>query len=284
MTALLFDSAHSRAPPRSVTQSITQPVPATRDYISFSAIKTYQQCPLRYFFRYVAGIPETTISAAFVFGGAVHKAIELHFQRLLESNAAPSQEELFGAYRNGWADHSLPIRFAKDEHAASFDDLASRMLSAFARSDLAQPAGRILGIEESLRGEIIPGLPEVLGRIDLIWETKEELVITDWKTSRAKYSQDQVEESAAQLLLYGELAKDFAPGKQLRLQFGVLTKTKEVSVDTHSFPFDRTQLDRTKRVMERIWHAIESEHFYPAPSMMNCPGCPYREACRKWPG
>ena len=62
------------------------------------------------------------------------------------------------------------------------------------------------------------------------------------------------------------------------------TKTKEVSVDTHSFVFDQAQVDRTKRIIERIWRAIQAEHFYPAPSMMNCPGCPYRDACRKWPG
>jgi putative RecB family exonuclease len=255
-----------------------------RDYISYSAIKTYQQCPLRYFFRYIAGIPETSISATLVFGSAVHRAIELHFQRLLEQGRPPTQEELLGAYRDGWDDHSLPIRFGKDEQASSFDDLATRMLTAFTQSDLAQPNGRILGIEESLRGETIPGLPEVLGRVDLIWETKDELVITDWKTARSKYSQDQIDDSATQLLLYGELAQDFAPGKQIRLQFGVLTKTKEVSVDAHSFLFDPVQLDRTKRVIERIWHAIQSEHFYPAPSLMNCPGCPYRDACKKWPG
>lgn len=279
MTALLFDSrtdANSRAPP--------QPPSASRDYISFSAIKTYQQCPLRYFFRYIAGIPETTISASLVFGSAVHRAVEHHFRTLLETSCFPSQEELLAEYRAGWADHSLPIRFSKDEQADSFDDLAARMISAFSQSDLAQPNGKILGIEETLRGEVIPGLPDVLGRVDLIWETKDELVVTDWKTSRAKYSQDQVDESASQLLLYGELAQDFAPNKRVRLQFGVLTKTKDVSVDVHSFAFDPLQLDRTKRVIERIWHAIESEHFYPAPSMMNCPGCPYRDACRKWPG
>ncbi len=29
-----------------------------RDYISYSAIKTYQECPLKYFFRYIAGLPD----------------------------------------------------------------------------------------------------------------------------------------------------------------------------------------------------------------------------------
>ncbi len=280
MTALLFDARgetpNTRAPP--------QPAKPPRDYLSYSAIRAYQQCPLRYFFHYIAGIPEEAISAALVFGSAIHRALEFHFSRLLETNTAPSLEELLSAYRSEWQEQSLPIRFSKVEQAESFDALAKRMLIAFAASDLAKPEGRILAVEETLRGEIIPGLPDLLGKVDLIIETPSELQISDWKTSRAKYTHDQVEESAAQLLLYGELVRDFAQGKKLRLQFGVLTKTKEVSIDAHRFPFDQPQLDRTKRIVERVWRAIQSEHFYPAPSQMNCPGCPYRDPCRKWPG
>lgn len=279
MTALLFDGrttgACTRAPP-------VQTPP--RDYISFSAIRTYQQCPLRYFFRYVAGIPEETISASLVFGSAIHRAVEHHFRRLLETNSPATQDELLSEYRSEWQDQTRPVRFSKDDQAVSFDDLANRMIEAFAQSSLAAPKGRILGIEESLRGEVVPGLPDLLGKVDLIIETASELVISDWKTSRSKYTPDQVDESAAQLLLYGELARDFAPDKQLRLQFGVLTKTKEVSVDVHRVAAETTQLDRTKRVVERVWHAVQAEHFFPAPSQMNCPGCPYREPCRKWPG
>jgi putative RecB family exonuclease len=281
MTALLFESGvetpDTRAPPQP-----SQAAPP-RDYLSFSSIRTYQQCPLRYYFRYVAGMPEETISVALVFGSAIHRAIEHHFRVLLETSCFPSQEELLAEYQAGWKGHSVPIRFRQGQHARSFDELAARMISAFSQSQLARPAGRILAIEETLRAEIIPGLPELLGRIDLIWETKDELVITDWKSARARYSQDQIDEAAPQLLLYGELAQDIAPGKRVRLQLGVLTKTKDTSIDTHSFPFDQRQLDRTKRIVERVWHAITAEHFFPAPSQMNCPGCPYRDPCRKWP-
>jgi hypothetical protein len=34
----------------------------------------------------------------------------------------------------------------------------------------------------------------------------------------------------------------------------------------------------------RPLRAIESKNFYPAPSAMNCSGCPYREQCRSWNG
>lgn len=257
---------------------------APRDYLSYSSIRQYQTCPLRYFFRYIAGVPETTVAATLVFGSAIHRALEHHFQNLLEGNAAPSEEKLFAEYRAGWQEHSLPIRFSNDERADSFDELARRMLKAFSRSDLARPAGKILAVEETLRGKLIPGLPDLLGRVDLIMETPSELVIHDWKSARSKYTQEQVDDSAAQLLLYGELAQDFAPGKQLRLQFGVLTKTKEVNIGTHRVELDQAQVDRTKRIIERIWNAIQAGHFYPAPSLTNCPGCPYRDPCRQWPG
>jgi hypothetical protein len=119
MTALLFDARHetpsTRAPPSSLKQA-----PA-RDYISFSAIRTYQQCPLRYFFRYIAGIPEETISATLVFGSAVHRAIEYHFRELLESNSAATQEDLLRAYQSEWRAQTLPVRFSREEQANSFD-------------------------------------------------------------------------------------------------------------------------------------------------------------------
>lgn len=69
----------------------------------------------------------------------------------------------------------------------------------------------------------------------------------------------------------------------MRLEFAVLTKTKETSIDRHSSPADPLRVARVKRVVERVWRSIEAGYFYPAPSQMNCGGCPFRDACRKWP-
>jgi hypothetical protein len=40
-------------------------------------------------------------------------------------------------------------------------------------------------VEESLRGAVIPGLPDMLCKVDLIVETQDALAIRDWKTSRS---------------------------------------------------------------------------------------------------
>lgn len=124
----------------------------------------------------------------------------------------------------------------------------------------------------------------MLGRIDLIVETTDELVVTDLKTSRSKWSREQADDSAGQLLLYHELVRGFAPRKRVRLQFAVMTKTKEPTVDLHEVLADKQRIDRTKRIVERVWKAIDSRVFYPAPSPMQCPGCSFRKQCRAWTG
>jgi RecB family exonuclease len=75
-----------------------------RDYVSWSAISLYQSCPLRYYFRYIAGLPERTVSASLVFGAAIHRAVEHHFNELLAGNEPPNIEALVGEYDRHWSD------------------------------------------------------------------------------------------------------------------------------------------------------------------------------------
>ena len=72
--------------------------------------------------------------------------------------------------------------------------------------------------------------------------------------------------------------------KRLQLQFAVLTKGKQPALVLHAVPGDRHRIDRTKRIVERVWRAIAAGNFYPAPSPMQCPSCPYRKPCREWMG
>lgn len=257
--------------------------PPNRDYISFSSLSTFRQCSLKYYFKYVLGLPEATVSSALVYGSSVHRAIEFHFRELLAGNPPPDLDALLAEFWEEWRGREQgDIRFGKDEDLSSVGRLAKRTLIAFQQSEVAQPSGQILAVEEELRGPVVPGCPDFLGRVDMIVDTGDCLLVTDWKTARTRWSQEQVEGSSEQLLLYAELAKDFAPGKPTLLEFIVLTKTKDVAVDRHSLPVTPAGVARVKRVVEQVWRAIEAEAFFPSPSAMNCPGCPYREPCRAW--
>ena len=245
-----------------------------RPYTSWSAISTYQACPLRYYFRYVEGLPEATVSASLVFGGAVHRAVEHHYRELLVGNPVPSLDGLLAAYSDGWQEHDgKEVQFGKGDDRATLDDLAGRVLTAFQDSDLAQPTGTILCIEEELTGELVAGVPDLLARVDLLVDEGDALVVSDLKTARSRWGQDQVQDSAGQLLLYHELATPIADGRPVRLEFAVLTKTKTPELFRYEVAVEKQQVERMKRVVETVWHAIEGEHFYPSPSAMQCPGC-----------
>ena len=256
-----------------------------RDYISWSALSTFRTCPLKYKFRYVDGLPEESVSSALVFGTGIHTAVEQHFQAILSGAPKPDLDALLFAYRSAWLPYEPnAIKFGSTETRASLDALASRMLTAFLSSPAASVQGRVLGVEEEIRGMLVEGVPDLYGRVDLLTEDSDSLVVTDIKTSRGKWSAEQVEDSGEQLLLYSHLASEISPGKRIATRFLVLTKTKEPVVEEHVREVEPAAVKRTLAGVEGVWQAIESGVFYPAPSTMSCSGCGYRAACRAWAG
>lgn len=257
-----------------------------RDYISFSAISTYQSCPLRYYFKYIEGLEEKFTTTSLALGGAIHSAAEFHFNELLTGNPPPDHDTLLGVFWDGWNSRceTAAIQLGKAEDMDSIGKTADRVISAFRASEFSRPQGRILGVEEELRQPLVPGLPDILGRIDLIVETDEALKIIDLKTARTRWSTDQAERSGEQLLLYSALAKDLVPGKPIQLEFAVVTKSGNPTVECFPVPISNVRIERTKRVMERVWSAIQSRHFFPSPSPLICPGCSFRNECGAWAG
>jgi putative RecB family exonuclease len=270
----------STNPANEVAQRITG-----RPYVSWSAISTFRQCPLKYRFRYLENLPEESVSAALVFGTGIHTAIEQHFQAILSGEEQPDVERLMFAYRSAWLPHDPDaISFGSTETRATLDALAGKMLTAFLSSPAASVQGRVLGVEEEIRGMLVENVPDLYGRVDLLTEDSDSLVITDIKTSRGKWSQEQVDDSGEQLLLYSHLTSEVSPGKTLKTRFLVLTKTKEPVVEEHVREVEPAAVKRTLAGVELVWRAIESGVFYPAPSIMSCSSCGYRAACRAWQG
>ena len=78
----------------------------TRDYLSYSAVRTFQGCPLKYRFRYIDGLPEDCVSSSLIFGSAIHAAMEFFFSQQLAGEEEPGLDELLDVYQQSWWDCS----------------------------------------------------------------------------------------------------------------------------------------------------------------------------------
>ena len=255
-----------------------------RSYLSWSAISTYLRCPLKYEFHYLDQFPEEFVSSNLIFGSAIHSALEAYFNEHLASGRVLGVERLLEVYHEEWSRADLAaVQFGKSEDLASLGSLAERMLQAFVASDLSRPTGSIIGIEEELQSSVIPGCPDLLARLDLMVETDEAVVVTDFKTARSRWSSGDVNAAEGQLVLYHELVRQFAD-KPIRLQFAVITKTKQPEVEIHTVAADPVRIERIRQLIRRVWAGIQSGVFYPVPNAMNCPSCGYRDRCAQWTG
>ena len=193
---------------------ITAAKPVVRDYLSYSAVRTFQSCPLKYRFRYIDGLEEDRVAASLVFGSAIHAAVEFYFTEQLSGATQPELDTLLEVYQASWNERADgTLEYGASETSDSLHELADRMLRTFLNSELAHPEGAIIGIEEEFRGELIPGLPNLLGYIDLLLETDDAIVIRDFKTSRSLWNPAQADEQADQLLLYADLVRQVIPDK-----------------------------------------------------------------------
>jgi len=211
--------------------------------------------------------------------------VQRHFEALLETGHAPELDELLEAFDQCWAtfDSEL-IKFGRGDNSESMRELASKMFTAFQASDFASPDGTIVAVEESMQGEFVEGMPNVLARVDLAVQDGDDLVLTDFKTSRSRWTGEQAQNSAEQLLLYSDLAGRVLDGKRIRLQFAVVTKAKTPQLAVHEVSLDAARLDRSKAIYGKVWDAIQSGNIYPVPSPINCNSCGFRSACRAWTG
>lgn len=170
---------------------VTSP-PKVRDYVSWSAITTYLQCPLRYRFRYVDQLPEEFLSSTLVFGQAIHAALETYFRFQLTTGHSLGLDPLLAAYHEHWASVDPDtVRYGASDSLASFGQLAEKIFATFLTH------------------------------------------VTDFKTSRSRWSPADVDAAAGQLLLYGELLRRRFD-RPVQLQFAVLTKTKQARLTNPS--------------------------------------------------
>lgn len=258
------------------------------DHLSWSGMQTYKQCPRRFHFRYIARVPEEQTGSALLYGGAIHRAVESVHEARIAGQEIPDAEALLEQFDSAWreATASKPaITFGKGEDAASLKDQAQRTLEAY-RIHVIETANRkteVLAIEHQARFPLLndSDAPPIEARLDLIERDGDELVITDFKTSRGSWNDDKIEANLGQVVLYAHaimpIVREFK-ARRVVTKFIVLPKLKTAKVQVLTPRPEQSDVVRLKETAADVWHGIKSNVF-PRTESWACKTCPFRMAC-----
>lgn len=170
-------------------------------HTSISQLKTYLQCPRKYFFHYIEKAEPAFRPLALSFGHSFHAAVQHHLVRSSQEQPVP-REELHEVFRDALEQATKadgpPLLFEDEEQdLGSVIDAGIRMLDAFVEK-VPLPE-KVLGIEVPLSLELMDPLTgEVLdrplvGAIDAVVLENGKPVIWELKTGKRRWGPDQLE-------------------------------------------------------------------------------------------
>lgn len=248
-------------------------------HYSYSAISTYLQCSLKYFFRYIEKIESELTSKNLVFGSAIHSTLNMLASKRMTNQSIPS-EEIKNYYELEFENQRCcgkNIDFESPEEANELKNKGLEMIQAY----LAQWADKkIVGHDQAFSLEI-PGMSKpVIGAYDLVIEEKGNTTIVDWKTAAKKWADDKADKDG-QATLYCHAFRN-TTGKTAKFRFDVITKTKIPQVQI--LPTSRTDADsnRLLSVFQSVEKGIRAGVFYPNDTSFFCSGCEFASACESW--
>jgi RecB family exonuclease len=178
--------------------------PTPRNQYSFSRLKAFHQCPLRYRYRYLAGRRESFRSIETFLGSTLHAVLEWLYERRDHAAApalAAALDEFARRWSEGWTGDVAVVR-AGETADDSFRD-GREMLSLFHRSTFTRDRSETIALEQRFAVPIAPDL-HFTGVADRIGRTTSgRLFIVDYKTSRAPGTPEEFSEGLQAQLYAG---------------------------------------------------------------------------------
>jgi putative RecB family exonuclease len=261
-------------------------------HISHSQISTYQNCSLKYFFRYVEGRKAESISVSLPFGSAIHTALATYYRGIKNNHMEPLNaitDTFKSCFSIDIENSELPISYNKTTPDPSVaTTIGVKMLEAFYHNtniadytvvDVELPLSAPLYTHEGIATDF-----KLVGIIDLLLKSPTgDLLVVDFKTASKSMSQSAVDEDT-QLTAYSYLLasnKIAASTSDIACQYCVLLKTKEPKVQQINSIRTRSDRRRFARIANVVLSGIDAKIYMPVQSWL-CASCEHSTACNEW--
>jgi len=246
--------------------------------VSASRLSTWQQCRLKFWFRYLSGIIKPK-SAALHLGSSVHETLKF-WNRARWHGRSVTLKDLHDAFSNAWSElrEKDPVEF---EHEDGEKQVSWRLLETYARESPIPPDERPEAVEVSVEADLAArGLPKLVGVLDLVRPGGR---IVDFKTSGKTPDPEQVAHTTeGQTTAYGVLYREATGHTESGIEIHTLVKTKVPKlIVTPLPPATEAQVTRLFKVIESYVAGLERKDFIPSPGLQ-CASCEFFQQCRAW--
>ena len=232
--------------------------------LSYSALSSYENCPLSYRFQYVDGL-EVEPTPFLSFGKSIHAALEWMYGR--STPEPPTLEGLLSYLDECW----LAEGYATPEEERAFLDNGRELLAGFYYKNV-ESFRLPVAVEE--RFELDKGgfvLSGVIDRVDRNPDGTYEII--DYKTSRRLPEVSRLR-GDLQLPIYQMACREIWGITPSKLSFYYLAHNQRYSTR----PCDEEGLARVMQRLEAAADAIARQVFPATPNRL-CPWCSYQDIC-----
>jgi putative RecB family exonuclease len=259
----------------------SDPTSAPLDYLSASRLNCFQECRLKFYFRYVERAPTPTSPGLFV--GKVTHAVLQRWNMARWRGEPSDPETLRPAFDGCWEEGQAgeDIAWEGKEDAARANTWA--MLEHYFGNTPIPVGEKPEAVEVVVERDLLAhGLPPLRGVIDLVREGGR---IVDFKTAARSPSPSMAgHQNAVQLGCYALLYREATGHDEGGFELHHLVKTKVPKlVVTTLDPMEPVQTRRLIRQMESYVEGVTAGDFVPSPGM-HCAWCDHFARCRAWEG
>lgn len=251
-----------------------------KERYSHSRLESFNQCALRYKFKYIDKIKVEKKSIEGFLGSRVHDALEWLYHEV-KKEKIPTIDELIIYYASGWEEKFNPeIYFIvkKEFEIKDYFEKGIKLLLDYYQKNYPFDDNTI-AIEKFV--SILLDEDEnykMIGIIDRLVHNKEtnHYEVHDYKTANNLPTQEKIE-TDKQLPLYSIAIKNYYNADKIQLIWHYLAHNKKI----YSRRTD-DQLNLLKKETLELIKKIEDTTLFPYNKSILCDWCEYKEMCPAW--
>jgi len=246
--------------------------------VSASRLTCFQQCRLKFMFRYVLGLVKPKSPALHV-GSTVHGVLKF-WNMARWKNEQPTLKQLHDVYSSQWSEHqeSQPVEWGDDQDEQI--KMGWRLLETYFRESPIPSDEKPEAVEVSVEADLMQhGLPNLVGILDLVRSGGR---IVDFKSSGKTPDPAHVAHILdTQTTAYSILYRETTGRRESAVELHHLVKTKSPKlVVTVLPPATENQQTRLFRVMESYVDGLQRADWIPSPGLQ-CASCEFFNECRQ---